>query len=199
MIVQISKGLLEFLDGLGDHQPLNTSHIFSEMPTLQQIRSLTPSIIKSDELEFIYDKHTKYDWSFPKTRIGFMLFINHFVRIRTDPRFLVSEAVQCHRITGAEHKKRRHAELMGMVEEALEHGCESLAPQAYTFLEWWRNKRQLKTFPRTDYLGRATVFRTGESSWGTHLGPQVFSCRTAAERYARDHFRLKYNKLLEEE
>ena len=197
--MQISKGLLEFLEDLGDHQPLNPSHIMTEMPSLTELRGLIPAIIKSDEIKFIYDKHAKYDWWFPKTRIGFMLFINHFFRIRTDPRFLVSEAVQCHRITGTEHKKRRYAELMEMAQEALEYGCESLAPQAFAFLEWWRSKKHRKSLPRTDYLGRATVFRTGRKSWGTHLSSQVFSCRPAAERYARDHFRLKYNALLEEE
>ncbi len=197
--MQISKGLLEFLESLGDHQPLNPSHIMNKMPSLHELRGLVPRIIKSDELEFIYEKHAKYDWWFPKTRIGFMLFINHFFRIRTDPRFLISEAVQCHRITGARHKKQRYAELMGMAEEALEYGCESLAPQAFAFLEWWKSKRRRKYLPRTDYLGRATVFRTGIKSWGTQLSSQVFSCRTAAERYVRDHFRLKYNALLEEE
>ena len=128
-----------------------------------------------------------------------MLFINHFYRIRTDPRFLVSEAVQCHRITGTEHKKRRHEELMQMVDEAKEYGCDSLAPQAFAFLEWWRKKKHHKTFPRVDHLGREIVFRTGSKAWGTYLGSQVFSCRPAAERYARDHFRLKYNALLEDE
>lgn len=197
--MQISKGLLEFLDDLGDHQPLNPSHIMTEMPSLTELRGLIPAIIKSDEIEFVYEKHEKYDWWFPKTRIGFMLFINHFYRIRTDPRFLVSEAVQCHRITGTEHKKRRHEELMQMVDEAKEYGCDSLAPQAFDFLEWWRKKKHHKTFPRVDHLGREIVFRTGSKAWGTYLGSQVFSCRPAAERYARDHFRLKYNALLEDE
>lgn len=197
--MQISKGLLEFLEDLGDHQPLNPSHIMTEMPSLTELRGLIPAIIKSDEIEFVYEKHEKYDWWFPKTRIGFMLFINHFYRIRTDPRFLVSEAVQCHRITGTEHKKRRHEELMQMVDEAKEYGCDSLAPQAFAFLEWWRKKKHHKTFPRVDHLGREIVFRTGSKAWGTYLGSQVFSCRPAAERYARDHFRLKYNALLEDE
>lgn len=197
--MKISTGLLEVLENLGDHQPLNPSHIMETMPDLPDLLGLIPNIIKTDELEFVYKKHEKYDWSFPKTRIGFMLFINHFYRIRTDPRFLLAEAVQCHRITGSDHKKRREAQLLQMVSEAKEYGCESLAPEAYKFLEWWRIKKRRKTLPLRNHLGKLIVFRNGYKSWSTILSPQLFSCKPAAERYARDHFRLKYERLLEEE
>lgn len=197
--MKISKGLLEFLDDLGDHAPLNSTHIMETMPDPPTLRGLIPSIVKDDELIFIYNKHEKYDFWFPKTRIGFMLFINHFYRIRLDPRFLVSEAVACHRITGTEHKKRRIAELHEMVEEAKCFGSKSFAPQTFEFLEWWSKYKRKKTLPKTDHLGRTLVFREGVKEWGTSLSQQLFSCKPAAERYARDIFRLKYNALMEDE
>jgi len=197
--VKISKGLLESLDNLGDHHPLKVTHFIQEMPSLEVLRTLIPNIIKDDEIEFIYSKQDRWDFWFPKHRIAFMLFINHFFRIRTDPRFLIAEAVACHRITGTKHKARRHAELLQMAKEAQQHGCESLAPGAYAFLEWWAKGKRRKNLPMFDHLGRRTVFRKSHLQWGTHLNGEVFSCKSSAERYARDHFRLRYEALLEEE
>lgn len=191
--------MLESLGNPDDHQPLNPNHILETMPSLQEIRGLTPAIIKDDELQFIYEKHEKYGFDDPKHRIGFMHFINHFYRIRTDPRFLIAEAVACHRITGSKHKKRRMVELQEMVDEAKEFGCDSLAPEVLHFLEWYNRIRRRKTMPPLDHLGRDIAFRVGSKAWATPYAPQVFSCKTAAERYARDHFRLRYRRFLEDE
>lgn len=197
--MKISKDLLESLEKLGDHHPLAPTLFMEKMPSVETLRPLIPTIIGTDEIRFIYKKQNLFNYWFPKHRIAFMLFINHFFRIRTDPHFLIAEAVQCHRITGSEHKKRRHIQLLDMVEEARQHGCDSIAVAAYDFLEWWNKWRRCKTFPSRDHLGRPTVFPTEQGAWGTQLSAQVFSCKSSAKSYARDHFQMRYEALLEDE
>jgi len=199
--VKISSALQIALEALGDHRPIRTKHILEDMPDLVYIRGLIPPFITDEELLWYYDRHVRDDLKEPAVRIRFLILMNHFVRIRTDPRFLLAEAVNVHRITGTTHKRQRTAQLSQLAEEVSCFGEESLAPGALKFMEWWAKCKRKNKIPVKDHNGRRIVrkSRSKPAQYSTHFSPELFTCNEAAARYARDHFRLKYLKLLEDE
>jgi hypothetical protein len=189
------------LEKLGDHHPIRAKHILEDMPDLVYIRGLIPLFITDEELLWYYDRHVREDLNEPAVRIRFLILMNHFVRIRTDPQFLLAEAVNVHRITGTTHKRQRTVQLTKLAEEVGCFGEESLAPDALKFMEWWAKCKRKNKIPMKDHKGLRIVLKTRSTpaQYFTRFSPELFTCEEAAGRYARDHFRLKYLKLLEDE
>ena len=191
--------MLQRLDGLGDHKPVTMQHIMETMPDLPYLREIVPPVVTDDELLWYYERHVKGDLKEPATRIRFMLLVNHFVRIRLDPRFLLAEAVSVHRTTGLKHKTSKTKSLHKMAAQSKRFGVQSLAPHALDFMEWWKKEGKNAKTLLHDHNGKPLATRMKKGAWKASGTNRVFSTPAAASLYARDHFRNLYDKLLGDE
>jgi len=197
--VRISRDLLRYLDNLGDHKPITRRHIKEEMPSMQVLRTIIPTVVTDDELLWYYERHVKEDLDEPATRIRFLILINHFVRIRLDPEFLIAEAVSVHRTTGLTHKNAKTKSLYKMAAECKRFGSESLAPNALKFMEWWKKTGRNTKALLEDHNGNPLAVKVKKGVWRATGTNSVFSTPAAASLYAREHFRNLYMKLLGDE
>jgi len=196
--MKISQELLHDLSGVG---PVKPEHIMEYLPSLKVLRGVVPPIISTEDLGNILKKHGYLNQdAFPEIRIRFMLYINHYIRIRTDPEFLSTEAALAHKTTGTNPGGDRVAQIRDMT-----YAAESLKKHPATtttadFLEW--HDRVNGSFYTLAHDGRPIVTwcRKRNRWYITHeKTPQLFYTKSLALGYARERFLSEYQTILGEE
>ena len=207
--MKISQELLDELEALGKHSPVKPNHIMEYLPSLKAMRKIVPPIMSTDYLEWVLNRHAYQNLDeFPKTRIRCMMYINHFIRVRTDPEFLSTEAALAHKSTGCNLGGDRVAHVRDMT-----YAAESLKKNPKTtttadLLEW--HERVEGTFYTIAYDKQPIVTwcRKRNRWYITHeegrelLYPRnskLFTTKSAALEYARERFLTEYQSILSEE
>ena len=131
-----------------------------------------------------------------------MLYVNHYVRIRTDDQFLRTESVIAHKNVAAGPFGRRVGQILDM-----EHAVQVLKdnPSTDSYLDFlaWYESVDGKLF-RNGPDGRPIVYFDKEiCRWRpTHYeghSKETWYTKTLAMEYARKRFRKIYRQLIEEE
>ena len=201
--MKISKDLLAYLESLGDQRPITTDHILESMPTYEELREIVPLVMPDADLQFALDKCYKLKASEHSTRIRFMLYVNHYVRIRTDDQFLRTESVIAHKNLASGPFGKRVGQVLDM-SHAVQVLKENPSTDSYlNFLSWYENSAEGKLY-RNGPDGTPIVYFDNEiCRWRlTHYENdprETWYTKTLAMKYARKRFRNIYEALIKEE
>jgi hypothetical protein len=201
-ILEISSELLEYLDELGEQTPVTRHHILKYMPTVHEVRSVVPAVMSTAELKWAID-HAEYQGmdDFPETRIRFMLYVNHYVRVRTDPGFLRSESAIAHRQLGHPYNRLLAEEVRDM-----EYAAESIKDNPSSiitadFLVWYERVKDTPFRIGPDGLpivGWCNKRRRWHSTYYPTDDKDLAYTKTPALIHAREQFRLDYLSIMSE-
>lgn len=179
-----------------DNYPVHPEMIRLYLPCIEDFRKVVPPIMSSEDLDWIYLRHCNHGRdSSPEWRSRLMYYINHFVKLRTDPDFISSEAAVCHLTNNQHYQKNRWKVIREMEEAAGADGDE------IDFVEWYTNKgnrdyRSKKYIP-VSHDGRPVISRDHNGWYPTHhINGRRLPCKRLALLYAKAKARERFMDML---
>ena len=194
--MKIEDHIFEQMCDRGEHYPVTPHMIRFNLPSIEDFRKIVPPLMSSEDLEWIYLRHFDHgrDTS-PQWRTRLMYYINHFVKLRTEPDFISSEAAICH-LSNNNLQKRRWKVIREMELAACGTSDET------DFAEWYTNKGN-KVYGRKWYNPishtRASLVSKDSKGWyPTHHDEGYrFHCKRHALRHAKSKSLGRFLELLE--
>ena len=174
----------------GDHFPVTPDMIRFSLPSIEDFREVVPDTMSSDELDWVYLRHSTHGReTSPEWRARLMYYINHFVKMRTDPDFIKSEAVVCH-LSNNNLQKSRWKVIRDMELKANPDG------DVTDFVEWYTE--MAGRFYRNGHDGRHVLTKEGDRWFPTHFDDGLrFPGRHTAYLHARQQASKRFLSIVE--